>query len=134
MVSGTYRSRPPFGVVTWPFQSDRWTQICRLPRSTAFDHGVDRPPRCAQKIRRVVHREQNGQRRRASHRWTNLEAVEVLAAHINLDLARLGFLARRQPHCEDAILCSAEIFVASTDEGSENDRLKVPDCRSLRWI
>jgi hypothetical protein len=26
MVSGTYRSRPPFGVLTWPFQSDRWTQ------------------------------------------------------------------------------------------------------------
>jgi hypothetical protein len=25
-VSATYRCRPPFGVVTWPFQWDRWTQ------------------------------------------------------------------------------------------------------------
>ena len=29
-VIGTYRSRPPFVAVTWPFQSDRCTQSCRL--------------------------------------------------------------------------------------------------------
>ncbi len=30
LVSGTCRSRPPFGVVTCPFQSDRRTQSCRF--------------------------------------------------------------------------------------------------------
>ena len=29
-VIGTYRSRPPFGTVTWPFHSDRCTHSCRL--------------------------------------------------------------------------------------------------------
>src|SRR2546425_5898167 len=24
---GFYRRRPPFGIVMWPFQSDRWTHI-----------------------------------------------------------------------------------------------------------
>ena len=45
-VSGTYRSRPPFGVVTWPFQSDRVTQICRLPGLTSrHSSAIISPPR-----------------------------------------------------------------------------------------
>ena len=37
LVSGTCRRRPPLGVVTCPFQSDRRMQTCRFTRSTS-DH------------------------------------------------------------------------------------------------
>lgn len=38
-ISGRCRTRPSFGIVTWPFYSGRATVICRLARSTSTsDH------------------------------------------------------------------------------------------------